>query len=123
MRTAHLVCWPDTVLSPDFVLVVKHTAGFAGLLEQLSSEHPCFAVIREPIATPASRATINAPIRNGRTPVAEWLDPCLAATLAKIDGVLDRHIHILEWYLERFRCLPEYRVIRYETVVGSGGCH
>jgi hypothetical protein len=124
-RQAHgtlgvLALAPGTVLSPDFVLVVKHTAGFAGLLEQLSSDHPCFAVIREPIATLASWATINAPIRNSRTPVAERLDPCLAAALAKIDGVLGRPIHILARYLERCRCLPEYRVIRYETIVDPG---
>ena len=87
VRHAHgtlgvLALAPDTVLSPDFVLVVKHTAGFAVLLEQLSRKHPCFAVIREPIATLASWATIDAPIRNGRTPAAERLDPCLAAALA-----------------------------------------
>jgi hypothetical protein len=126
VRHAHgtlgvLALAPDTVLSPDFVLVVKHTAGFTGLLEQLSRKHPCFAVIREPIATLASWATIDAPIRNGRTPAAERLDPRLAAALAKIDSVLDRQIHILEWYLERFRCLPEYRVIRYDAIVSSGG--
>ena len=126
VRQAHgtlgvLALAPNTVLSRDFVLVVKHTAGFASLLGELSSEYPCFAVIREPIATLASWATIDAPIRNGRTPVAERLDPCLAAALANIDGVLNRQIHILEWYLERFRCLPEYRVIRYETMVSSGG--
>jgi len=126
VRQAHgtlgvLALAPNTVLSRDFVLVVKHTAGFASLLGQLSSEYPCFAVTREPIATLASWATIDAPIRNGRTPVAERLDPCLAAALASIDGVLNRQIHILEWYLERFRCLREHRVIRYETMVSSGG--
>jgi hypothetical protein len=112
---------PGTVLALDFTLVVKHTAGFAALLEQLNEDHPCFAVIREPIATMASWATINAPIRTGRTPAAERLDPRLSAALDKIEGVLDRQIHILEWYLERFRSLPADRVIRYEAVVASGG--
>lgn len=112
---------PGTVLAPDFILVVKHTAGFTALLEQLNEAHPCFAVIREPIATMASWATIDAPIRTGRTPAAERLDPRLSAALDKIDGVLDRQVQILEWYLERFRSLPADRVIRYEAVVSSGG--
>ena len=112
---------PGTVLAPDFTLIVKHTAGFTALLEQLKEEHPCFAVIREPIATMASWATIDAPIRTGRTPAAELLDRRLAAALDKIEGVLDRQVQILEWYLERFRSLPAERVIRYEAVVSSGG--
>jgi hypothetical protein len=45
----------------------------------------------------------------------------LRRKVAKIDSVLGRQIHILEWYLERFRCLPEYRVIRYDAIVSSGG--
>ncbi len=126
VRHAHgvlglLALAPGTVLAPDFTLVVKHTAGFAALLEQLNEDHPCFAVIREPIATMASWATINAPVCTGRIPAAERLDPRLSAALDKIEGVLDRQIHILEWYLERFRSLPADRVIRYEALVSSGG--
>jgi hypothetical protein len=112
---------PGTVLAPNFTLVVKQNAGFAALLERLNEDYSCFAVIREPISTIASWATIDAPIRTGRIPAAERLDPSLGTDLAKIQDVLDRQIHILEWFLRRFYCLPAERVIRYEAMVSSGG--
>jgi ribosome-associated protein YbcJ (S4-like RNA binding protein) len=110
-------------LSANFLLVAKHPVAFTALLETLVQRFPVFAIVRNPLSLLSSWQTVPFPIREGRlVPVAERFDPRLASTLATIDNRLDRQLHILGWYFEKYRrLLPEDRIIRYEDVVGSGG--
>jgi hypothetical protein len=61
-------------------------------------------------------------LQSGHAPAAERLDSNLKAKLAAIDEDLDRQIHLLGWFHEQFRrYLPEQSIIRYESVIESGG--
>jgi hypothetical protein len=112
----------DKELSQDFMLVIKHPAAFTAVLEGLIKCFPVYAVIRNPLATLASWNSIEVNVHNGYAPAAERLDPNLKAQLAAIDDTLDRQIHLLGWFHEQFRrYLPERSIIRYESVIESGG--
>ena len=109
-------------LAQDFMLAVKHTSAFAGVLGQIASCFPVYAIVRNPLATLASWGTVDIAIQSGRSPNAERLDPELEARLAAIDNGLDRQIHLLSWFYEQFRrYLPERAIIHYETIVSTGG--
>ena len=112
----------DKDLSPDFTLVVKHIASFAAMLEDLTRRFPVYAVVRNPLAVLASWATLDAPLRDGHVGPAEKLDADLRARLAAHDDGLDRQIHLLEWFFAQFdRHLNESSIIRYESLIESGG--
>ncbi|MGH3085953.1 MAG: hypothetical protein ACRDSJ_01380, partial [Rubrobacteraceae bacterium] len=112
----------DKELSRDFMLVVKHNAAFSAVLEGLVKHFPVYAVVRNPLATLASWSSIDFSTQKGHAPAAERLDPDLKAKLAAIDDNLDRQIHLLGWFHGQFhRHLPEQSIIRYESVVESGG--
>lgn len=112
----------DKQLSQDFMLVVKHTSAFTTLLDILSRDFPVYALIRNPLATLSSWSSIAFKIRRGHASAAERLDPNLKARLAAIDDDLDRQIYLLNWFHGRFRrYLPERSIIRYESVIESGG--
>jgi hypothetical protein len=109
-------------LSQDFMLVIKHPAAFTAVLEGLVKHFPVYAVIRNPLATLASWNSIDVNVQSGYAPAAERLDPNLEAQLATIDDTLDRQIHLLAWFHGQFRhYLPERSIIRYESVIESGG--
>jgi hypothetical protein len=112
----------DKELSQDFMLVIKHPAAFAAVLEGLVERFPVYAVIRNPLATLASWNSIDVNVQSGHARAAERLDPSLKAKLAAIDDDLDRQIYLLGWFHGQFRrYLPERSIIRYESVIESGG--
>lgn len=109
-------------LSQHFMLIIKHPAAFTAVLEDLVKCFPVYAVIRNPLATLASWSSIDVPVRTGYAPAAERLDSDLKAQLATIDDALDRQIYLLGWFHAQFRrYLTEQSIIRYESVVESGG--
>ncbi|MGH8603034.1 MAG: hypothetical protein ACREXR_09780 [Gammaproteobacteria bacterium] len=112
----------DRELSQDFMLVIKHNAAFAAVLEELARRFPVYAVIRNPLATLASWNSIDFNAQRGHIPAAERLDSALKAKLAAIDDRLDRQIYVLGWFHRQFRSyLPEQSIISYESVIESGG--
>ena len=112
----------DKQLSQDFMLIIKHTSAFTTLLEGLSGDFPVYALIRNPLATLSSWSSIAFKIQRGHASAAERLDPGLKARLAAIDDDLDRQIYLLGWFYGQFRrYLPERSLIRYESVIESGG--
>jgi Sulfotransferase domain len=113
----------DKPLSQNFTLVVKHPAAFSALLEVLSQRFECYAIIRNPLATLASWNSLAwFPLKDGHAPIGEKLDVDLARDLAAKSDPIERQIHILEWFYDRFRrFLPERALIKYEDLVTSRG--
>lgn len=111
----------DKKLSPDFRLVMKHCAEFSLLLPGLQEEYPVFALIRNPLATLGSWASVQIPVSRGRIAKAARLNPELYARLENIPQLIDKQLHILDWYFSQFQSLEAGHVIRYEEVVASGG--
>jgi hypothetical protein len=109
-------------LKSGFLLLVKHPAGFTGLMDLLHRRYSCFAMIRNPLAMLASWNTVDAPFENGHSPAAEYFDAGLRSALAGIADKLERQIHLLSWYFETYeRWLAPGRILRYEDVVASPG--
>ena len=67
--------------NPDFTLVIKHIASFAAAIDVLAPRFPVFAIVRNPLSTLASWATVNIPVQEGRVPVAERIDRNLKSSL------------------------------------------
>ena len=112
----------DKPLDPDFMLVVKHNSSFTALLDSLAPRFNVFGVIRNPLAVLSSWNSVAIPVGRGHIPAAEEVDPELARRLGEIDDVIDRQIHILDWFFGRYRdLLPQGHVLRYEEVVASRG--
>jgi hypothetical protein len=112
----------DKELSPDFTLVIKHTSAFAATLDGLIGAFPVYALVRNPLSVLASWSTVDAPAQLGHSASAEKFDIDLSSTLARLDDPVERQIHLLGWFYERFRrYLPERSVIRYESLVESKG--
>lgn len=111
----------DKPLTPDLTLCVKHPAGFVAMLPDLMSVFECVAVVRNPLSVLGSWNSVDVGVARGRVPVAERLDPTLAAELdAQVDTGA-RQVHLIGWLFERLRALPRERVLRYEDVVTTGG--
>jgi hypothetical protein len=112
----------DKPLDEDFGLVVKHISAFAAVLEKLVQRFPVYAVVRNPLPVLASWNSIDFNLRKGHIPAAERLDPELRDALASIEDPLDRQLHIMAWFHGKFRRnLPDESIIRYETIVETGG--
>jgi len=113
----------DKPLSKDFTLAIKHPAAFTALIETLSKHFECFAIIRNPLATLASWNSLDwFPLKDGHLPIGEKLDVDLARELAAKSDPIERQIHILEWFCDRFRrFLPERALIKYEDLIASHG--
>lgn len=109
-------------LEPGFRLVVKHPNFFTATLEALLTRHPCYAIVRNPLAVLLSWHSIQAPVNEGRLPYGEAFDARLRADLAAESDRLSRQVIILRWYYSRYATLlPRDHVIRYEDLVASGG--
>jgi hypothetical protein len=120
------VKWGEIViekdLEADFLLAIKHPSAFTAVLESLIERFPCYAVIRNPLSVLASWNCVPMPVEGGHVPAAERLDHALADALQKIDDKFDRQLHILSWFLDKYRrLLPREHVLRYEDTVASGG--
>jgi hypothetical protein len=112
----------DKPLDEDFTLAIKHCGSFTAILDTLVTRFPVYAVVRNPLAVVASWSTVEFAIQRGHMPVAEGLDRDLKAKLAVTDDVLDRQIHILAWFHHLIRrYLPDEAIIRYESIVETGG--
>lgn len=112
----------DKPLSADFLLLIKHNALFAALLDRLADGFPVLGLVRNPVAVLASWQTVDLPVRLGRVPMGERFDPELAGALDAETDLLGRQVRALDWFFARFReCLTPDRVVRYEDVVASGG--
>lgn len=113
----------DKPLSQNFTLAVKHPVAFSALLETLSQRFEFYAVIRNPLATLASWNSLAwLPLKEGHSPIGEKLDVDLARDLAGKPDLIERQIHILEWFYDRFhRFLKERALIKYEDVIASRG--
>jgi hypothetical protein len=112
----------DKELSPDFTLAIKHCGSFTATLDRLVTRFPVYAIVRNPLSMLASWSTVEFAVQRGHVPVAEGLDPGLKRTLASVDDVLDRQIHVLIWFHERIhRYLPDEAIIRYESIIETGG--
>jgi hypothetical protein len=112
----------DKQLSQDFMLIIKHPAAFTAVLEGLVKRFPVYAVVRNPLATLAAWSSVAFRVQRGYASAAERLSPDLKAKLAAIDNNLDRQIYLLGWFHGQYRrYLPDQSIIRYESVIESGG--
>ncbi len=109
-------------LSPDFLLAIKHNAGFAAMLGGLTDRFACYGIVRHPLAVLASWNSVNLAVQQGHVPVGEQIDPALRAALENIADRTERQLYIVEWFFERFgRLLPRASILRYEDMVSTGG--
>jgi hypothetical protein len=109
-------------LEGDFTLVVKHNSSFTARLGPLSRRFRVCAIVRHPLAVLGSWQGVPLNVRDGHVPAGERHDPRLAEALAAIDDVLERQLHVLRWFFDRFVThLPREAIVRYEDVVASGG--
>jgi hypothetical protein len=109
-------------LTGDFTLVVKHNSAFAAVLDQLAKALPVFAIVRNPLSVLASWQTVAIPVHWGHANLAEAFDPSLAAELSTLPDTLDRQLHLLGWFFERFvAVLPPASILRYEDIVATDG--
>ena len=109
-------------LTEDFTLAIKQCGSFTAALEVLTDRFPVFALVRNPLSLLLSWQAVPMPIRDGRIPVGESLNPELAKALDGIDDRVDRQFYLLTWFFGAFdRFLPPASVIRYEDIVASGG--
>lgn len=111
----------DKPLTDDFHLVIKQNAHFTFLLDQLSKQYPCFAIIRNPVSTIASWNTIQAPVARGNLTVLKTLRPVLYEELERIPQLINRQVRLAHELFACYRQLPSQQVIRYESMVESGG--
>ncbi|HEX5756905.1 MAG TPA: hypothetical protein VFY12_11210 [Arenimonas sp.] len=109
-------------LGPRFTLVIKHNAAFTAVLPQLVASLPVLAVVRNPLAVLASWHSVPLPVREGRVPAGERLDPELARVLVSEPDRMRRQLHVLEWFFARFAMeLDRAQVLRYEDIVAGQG--
>jgi hypothetical protein len=109
-------------LDHDFLLVIKHPVPFTALIESLNARFPCYAIIRNPVSVLGSWNSVAMSFRDGHAPNAEGLEDALRTALASIEDRIERQIHLLAWFYEKYeRVLPRSRIIRYEDLVASGG--
>jgi hypothetical protein len=105
-----------------FTLVMKHPSAFSALLPALVSRFQVAAVVRNPLAILGSWASVRLAVHDGHAPAAENLDPALHEALTARGERLERQIHLVGWFFERFaRWLPRARVVRYEDMIATGG--
>ncbi len=109
-------------LSDEFLLCIKHNAGFTVVLDDLTDHFPCFAVVRNPLSVLTSWNSVDCPVRNGHIPAAERVDEVLRRNLSSISDRYERQFHILSWFFEKYDSdLPRDHVISYEDIILSRG--
>jgi hypothetical protein len=111
----------DKTLTKDFLLVIKQNAHFTFLLSELASQYPCYAIIRNPVATIASWNTIEAPVARGNLTVLKTLNPTLYWELEAIPQLLARQARLAHELFQRYLGLAPLEVIRYENMIESSG--
>jgi ribosome-associated protein YbcJ (S4-like RNA binding protein) len=111
----------DKTLTEGFFLVIKQNAHFTFLLPELAERYPCYALIRNPVATLASWNTIEAPVARGNLTVLKTLNPMLYQELEAIPGLLQRQARLAHELFQRYCGLQNLTIIRYEELIRSGG--
>jgi hypothetical protein len=111
----------DKTLTLDFYLVIKQNAHFTFLLPELARQYPCYAIIRNPVATLASWNTIDAPVARGNLTVLKTLNPSLYQELEAIPQLLARQVRLAHELYQRYLGLEGLEVIRYESMIESSG--
>jgi len=112
----------DKALSKEFTLVIKHNALFTTLLSNLVEVFPCYAIIRNPLATLASWQTVDLPVHQGRLPMGELFDTKLRLQLNELETNIDRQLCILKWFYQQFsENVEQGHIIRYEDIVDTNG--
>jgi hypothetical protein len=131
-KTGHIQARPHLVdgfririakaLTSDFVLIIKEPAIFTALSGLIKDHFPLFAVVRNPLAVLLSWCSTDFPVSRGRLPYAEAFDHSLAACLDAERDVLNRQLHILNWFFVNYeKHLLDENVVRYESMIASGG--
>jgi hypothetical protein len=91
-------------------------------LPRLVEVYRCTAIIRNPLAIVGSWHSVRIPAAFGRSPVAEALCPALTKSLEQSREDDDRMFRLLDWFFRSYAIyLPSESVIKYETIVASGG--
>jgi hypothetical protein len=112
----------DKPLTNDFLLVLKQNSSLVALLPDLAGRFRMHAVVRNPLAVLCSWQAVPFAIRQGHIPLAERLNPDLAARLGAIADPLDRQLFLLDWYFRSFsEALPAEVVTRYEDLIATSG--
>jgi hypothetical protein len=71
---------------------------FTALLEGLTHCFPTYALVRNPLSVLASWNSVALPVRQGRLPMAERLDPSLRRMLRRRSDRFERQICLLGWF-------------------------
>ena len=120
-------------LSPDFWLIIKEPAFFTALLPTLAKRLPCYATVRNPLASLGSSDSVwgkgkdftnptPVPPEPGNAPASIRYYPALREKLLEARDLLDYTMRFKEWFYERIASsLPGESVIRYEDVIETGG--
>ena len=112
----------DKPLSDGFLLIIKHIAAFAAIVDEASKHFPVYAMVRNPLAILASWNSIDFGFRQGHAPAAERLDPALTARLNAIEDRFARQLALLSWFFEQFsRSLPAANILHYDSIIASEG--
>lgn len=108
-------------LSPNYLLVIKQNAHFTFLLNELSNYLPCYAILRNPLATIASWNSIKAPVSDGNLTVLKGLNPLLFEKLNTISDLFLRQIALYNEIVKNYSLINEKNIIRYEDLITSSG--
>ena len=112
----------EVPMDQNYTLAIKHIVAFTALLEQLVGRYDVYASVRNPLAVLLSWNSVDMAVREGRAPVAERLDEHLKGRLAGIADRFVRQVELLGWFFAQFdKYLPRSNIIRYETVMATGG--
>jgi hypothetical protein len=109
------------VLDPSFTLCIKQPGFVTACLPELRSVFPCYAIVRNPLATLLSWRVSGMRVAEGRSPGAERFAPDLKAALDSETDVLARQVLLLSFFFRRYADHVSDRTIRYEDIVASGG--
>lgn len=108
----------DKPLQPDFMLGIKHNAGFTLALEALLVlKWPIFALIRNPLAVLGSWNSLAIPVSQGRVRGMETRAPNLAAQVEAAPDMLRKQVVILDYCFGQYHAFvkPEC-LLRYEDL-------
>jgi hypothetical protein len=107
------------VVEPKFVLAMKSPVLYTAVLPSLIARgHSVIAIIRNPVATLLSWASVPFPISRGRLPAGERYWPELAAITGSTRPVLERQAMIWELFARRYvESKSAISLLRYEDLV------
>jgi hypothetical protein len=109
-------------LAPDFLLAMKHNAHYACVLPELArlEEFRVLSIIRDPVATLASWASIDLPVSKASMPAAEPFWPEIKSVRQATDDLLTAQARLLELIFARFHALRDrIAIVRLEDVIAD----